>query len=59
MKTNNININIKKDNIVLRISDETEYIEIINELKRKLPELKKFYNNKRNNKRKNRCRHRL
>ena len=45
MKRNNISINIKKDNIVLKMSEETSYEELLQELKRKLPELKKFYNN--------------
>ncbi len=39
----NINIFLKKENIVLRIKDDVEISEIIEELKEKLPELKKFY----------------
>ncbi len=45
MKNNNISINLKKDNIVLKIVEEAQYLDIIHELKKKLPELKKFYNN--------------
>ena len=45
MRLNNISINIKRDNIVLKIAENAQYIDIIEELKRKLPELKKFYNN--------------
>ena len=41
----NINIFLKKENIVLRIKDDVEISEIIEELKEKLPELKKFYQN--------------
>ena len=44
MKINNIGINLKKDRIVLKIAEKAEFIEIVEELKRKLPELKKFYN---------------
>lgn len=39
----NINIFLKKENIVLRIKDDAEINEIIEELREKLPELKKFY----------------
>ena len=39
----NINIFLKKENIVLRIKDDVEISEIIEELKEKLPELKNFY----------------
>lgn len=45
MKNSNISINLKKDNIVLKILEEAQYADIIYELKKKLPELKKFYNN--------------
>ncbi len=45
MKKNNISINLKKDKIVLKIAEKAEYLEIIHELEKKLPELKKFYNN--------------
>lgn len=38
-----ITINTKKDNIVLKISEEAEQKEIINSLKEKLQELKKLY----------------
>ena len=39
----NINVFLKKENIVLRIKDDAEINEIIEELREKLPELKKFY----------------
>lgn len=39
----NINIFLKKENIVLRIKDDAEINEIIEELREKLPELKRFY----------------
>lgn len=45
MKNNCININFKKDNIVLKIDEESEYEDIIEELTKRLPELKKFYKN--------------
>ena len=44
MKEKNININLKKDNIVIKISEDTKYEEILEYLRKKLPELKKFYN---------------
>ena len=40
---NCISINLKKDEIVIKISDEEEYSEIIKALKKKLTELKKLY----------------
>ncbi len=45
MKMNNISVNIKRDNIVIKINEDAEYMSIIEELRKKLPELKKFYNN--------------
>lgn len=39
----NINIFLKQDNIVIRIKDDATIVEILNELEKKLPELKKFY----------------
>ena len=39
----NINIFLKKENIVLRIKDDVEISEIIEELKEKVLKLKKFY----------------
>ncbi len=44
MSNNNISINLKKDNIVIKMTDESEYEEIVKDIKKKLPELKKFYN---------------
>ena len=42
---NNISINLKKDNIIIKLNDEAEYKDIIETLKKKLPELKKLYKN--------------
>lgn len=43
MKNNCISINLKKDEIVIKLSETAEQAEIVNELKRKLPELKRLY----------------
>lgn len=43
MKQNFISINIKKDEIIIKLSEEAEQQQIVNELKRKLPELKRLY----------------
>ena len=40
---NCININLKKDTIILKINEDAEYTDIIECLKKKLPELKKLY----------------
>ena len=40
---NCISINLRKDEIIIKISEEAEQIEIIGCLKRKLIELKKLY----------------
>lgn len=40
---NCVSINLKKDQIVIKLSDEAEQIEIIEALKKKLTELKKLY----------------
>ena len=40
-----ISIYLNKENIMIKIVEDAEYIEIIEELKLKLPELKKFYKN--------------
>ena len=40
---NCVSINLKKDQIVIKLSDEAEQIEIIETLKKKLTELKKLY----------------
>lgn len=40
---NSVSINLKKDKILIKLSDEAEQIEIIEALKKKLPELKKLY----------------
>ena len=36
MKINNIGINLKKDKIVLKIAEKAEFVEIVEELKKKL-----------------------
>lgn len=40
---NCVNINLKKDEIVIKLNEDAEQIEIIEGLKKKLPELKKLY----------------
>ena len=45
MKNSCITINLKKDNIVIKVPEEDEYEKVLKELQKKLPELKKFYNN--------------
>lgn len=40
-----ISINLKKDVILIKISEDMEQVEIIQSLKKKLPELKKLYQN--------------
>lgn len=42
---NAINIQLKKDQIVIKIAENGTQVEIIESLKRKLPELKKLYQN--------------
>lgn len=42
-RTNYVSINLKKDEIVIKLSEQAKQIEIVTELKRKLPELKKLY----------------
>lgn len=41
---NAVNINFKKDKILIKLSDDAEQRELVEGLKKKLPELKKFYN---------------
>lgn len=41
---NAVNINFKKDRILIKLSDEADQRELVEDLKKKLPELKKFYN---------------
>ena len=43
MKNNSININFKKNEVVIKINEECEQEQIMEDLKRKLQELKKFY----------------
>ena len=40
---NCVSINLKKDEILIKLSDEAEYEEIVSALKKKLTELKKLY----------------
>ncbi len=42
---NCVSINLKKDQIVIKLNEEAGYTEIIENLKKKLPELKKLYKN--------------
>ena len=39
-----LSINLKRDNIVIKVPEEDEYEKVLKELQKKLPELKKFYN---------------
>lgn len=43
MKQNCVSINLKKDEILIKLSEDSEQSEIIEALKKKLPELKKLY----------------
>ena len=47
-RSNVININLKKDEILIKISENAEQKEIIDSLTKKLPELKKFYKEEKN-----------
>lgn len=40
---NCVNVNLKKDEIIIKLNDDVEQEDIISGLKKKLPELKKFY----------------
>lgn len=40
---NCVSINLKTDKIVIKLNDDAEYQEVLEDLKRKLPELKKLY----------------
>ncbi len=40
---NCVNINLKKENIIIKLSDDADKEDIIKELKKKLPDLKKLY----------------
>ena len=42
---NCVSINLKKNQILIKISDNAEQKEIVDSLKKKLPELKKMYKN--------------
>ena len=45
---NCVSINLRKNQILIKISDNAEQKEIVDNLKRKLPELKKMYKNEKN-----------
>lgn len=40
---NSVSINLKKDRIIIKLNDNSDQVEIIESLRRKLPELKKLY----------------
>ena len=42
-----ININLKKNEIVIKINEDAEYVNIVENFKKKLPELKKLYKEER------------
>ena len=49
MRNNNIvSINLKKDEILIKLNEKAEQKEIVSSLKKKLPELKKFYKEEKN-----------
>ena len=48
MKRSCISINLKKDEILIKINENSEQKEIIESLRKKLPELKKFYKEEKN-----------
>ena len=48
MKRSCININLKRDEILIKIDEYSEQKEIIEALRKKLPELKKFYKEEKN-----------
>ncbi len=48
MKNNSISINLKKDEILIKLNDKMSQEEIIEALRKKLPELKKFYKEEKN-----------
>lgn len=43
MKSNSVSINLKKDEILIKLDERSEHEEIVGTLKKKLPELKKLY----------------
>lgn len=43
MRSNCVSINLKKNEILIKLSEKAEQIEIVEALKKKLPELKKLY----------------
>ncbi len=48
MKKNCININFKRDEILIKLNEEATQEELVDALKKKLPELKKFYKEEKN-----------
>ena len=48
MKRSCINIYLKKDEILIKINEDSELKEIVESLRKKLPELKKFYKEEKN-----------
>ena len=40
---NCVSVNLKKDEIIIKLNDNAEQVEIIESLRKKLPELKKLY----------------
>lgn len=48
MKRSCININLKKDEILIKLDENSDQKDIVESLKRKLPELKKFYREEKN-----------
>lgn len=48
MKKSCISINLKKDKILIKIDEDSEQKDIVDSLRKKLPELKKFYKEEKN-----------
>ena len=46
---NCISINLKKNEIIIKIAEDAKQEQILNTLRKKLPELKKLYKNERSN----------
>ena len=45
MKRNCVSINLRKNEIILKLNDDADQVEIVESLEKKLPELKKLYKN--------------
>ena len=48
MKSNSVSINLRKDEILIKLDEKSKHEEIVGALKKKLPELKKLYKEEKN-----------